>query len=196
MRAPCIFPGCTGRNDTRGYCPGHDAQIKRGQPLRPIGWQPPISLRILAKSIEVGDCLLWQGHVMENGYGIISWRDRRWLVHRAIWTETHGEIPARLTIDHLCGNRTCVDVAHMEVVTRGENARRGGGLEAAHASYRARTHCKHGHEYTPENTRYDSKGRRSCKICGRDSWHKWAARTGQRQTRRGHALLTREYADA
>lgn len=28
-----------------------------------------------------------------------------------------------------------------------------------------KTHCPRGHEYTPETTRYDAKGSRSCKLC-------------------------------
>jgi hypothetical protein len=32
------------------------------------------------------------------------------------------------------------------------------------------THCKHGHEFTPENTRVASDGRRSCLTCDREAW--------------------------
>lgn len=28
-----------------------------------------------------------------------------------------------------------------------------------------RTHCPHGHEYTPENTYYATKGKRVCRVC-------------------------------
>ena len=28
-----------------------------------------------------------------------------------------------------------------------------------------KTHCKHGHEFTAENTRLDKKGHRRCKTC-------------------------------
>lgn len=30
---------------------------------------------------------------------------------------------------------------------------------------RRKTHCKHGHEYTDENTVYDRNGHRSCREC-------------------------------
>jgi len=34
-----------------------------------------------------------------------------------------------------------------------------------------KTHCPHGHEYTPENTRMD-RGSRACKMCQRIGHHK------------------------
>lgn len=33
--------------------------------------------------------------------------------------------------------------------------------------YRKKTHCYMGHAYTPENTRVNDKGHRSCKACRR-----------------------------
>jgi hypothetical protein len=39
--------------------------------------------------------------------------------------------------------------------------------EKAWAKRRAQTHCKRGHEFTPENTVIDKRGSRSCRECGR-----------------------------
>jgi len=45
-----------------------------------------------------------------------------------------------------------------------------------------RTHCRHGHEYTPENTRIvrqaNGRGRlgRQCRACDRERWNRRAAR--------------------
>jgi group I intron endonuclease len=39
------------------------------------------------------------------------------------------------------------------------------GPIAARASQASKTHCKHGHEYTLENTRRDREGGRECRIC-------------------------------
>jgi hypothetical protein len=38
---PCAFSGCEKNAVARGYCNGHDQQIKRGTELRPLGWRPP-----------------------------------------------------------------------------------------------------------------------------------------------------------
>jgi hypothetical protein len=71
-----------------------------------------------------------------------------------------GPIPEGLTIDHLCRAIRCVNPAHLEPVTNAENIRR-----AALAN--ARSHCPHGHEYTPENSYFDPKGGRRCRECQR-----------------------------
>lgn len=38
---------------------------------------------------------------------------------------------------------------------------------------KAKTHCKNGHEYTPENTYVDKLGRRSCRECRRKACEKY-----------------------
>lgn len=42
------------------------------------------------------------------------------------------------------------------------------GLETANRNRREKTHCKNGHEFTPENTRRDGKGWRYCRRCAAD----------------------------
>lgn len=44
--------------------------------------------------------------------------------HRLIWEAFHGPIPDDLTVDHLCFNRRCINIRHMELVTAAENTRR------------------------------------------------------------------------
>jgi hypothetical protein len=44
------------------------------------------------------------------------------------------------------------------------------GLPAAQ-----RTHCPQGHEYTPENTWVNGKGRRICRTCNYAKWKQWYA---------------------
>jgi hypothetical protein len=119
------------------------------------------------------DCLLWPGAV-DRGYGRIFVDGTAKRVHRVMWELANGPIPDDLTIDHLCRVRSCVNVEHMEVVERGENIRRavpfrpartgaGGGSSKG-------THCRRGHEFTPENTYVKpSTGRRTCVTCRRDA---------------------------
>lgn len=123
--------------------------------------------------------------MVQNGYGQIgisrfhaaqSGLPQTILVHRLAWELANGPIPKGLQIDHLCHNRACINVAHMEVVTPSENVRRGDGptlsalrLQAQRAQEREdyKTHCKHGHELTPENVYTDRRGYRTCRECQR-----------------------------
>ena len=135
--------------------------------------------RILRRTHREGDCIVWDGYrLRDSGYGTISWDGRDWVVHRAIYTALVGPIPegSQWTIDHLCRNRACVNVAHMEIVTRGENSRRGGGLERAREVNRNRDFCKNGlHPWTAENIYTGSDGGPRCRPCNRETRRRWAA---------------------
>jgi len=131
-------------------------------------WNPePVIDRLRARTIvdaaESG-CHLWTGHIDADGYGIISAGPRegearrKLYTHRVAYEAAHGEISDGLVVDHLCRNRSCCNPAHLEAVTQQQNMQRG--------SFGGRTHCKHGHEYTPENTYRDTRGRQ-CRECRR-----------------------------
>lgn len=85
-----------------------------------------------------------------------------------------GSIPKGLTLDHLCRNRACVNPVHLEPVTNRVNILRGIGITAQNAR---KTHCKHGHPFTVENTIYKHGGGwRICKICNRARFREYSAR--------------------
>ena len=42
-------------------------------------------------------------------------------MHRVIYEYYHGEIDPRLVIDHLCKNKRCSNILHLEQVTYEEN---------------------------------------------------------------------------
>jgi len=109
-------------------------------------------------------CMNWLGSGTPPGYGQIGFGKRKKYVHRVSYELRVGPIPEGLQIDHLCRNRACVAPVHLEAVTQKENLERGVGAEVTRLRHASRTHCKHGHEFTPENTRmYD--GYRVCREC-------------------------------
>lgn len=139
---------------------------------------PPIE-RLLRRCIETENgCWVFQGATKE-GYGVVglgSRGDGNALAHRLTYTHFIGEVPDGLDLDHLCRVRSCCNPWHLEPVTRWVNANR--GLRAT--GYRD-SHCKNGHEYTPENTRMKS-GYRRCVVCLRS--HQRAERQRRRDAQK------------
>ncbi len=110
---------------------------------------------------EGSECWEWTAFIHPDGYGIFWFDGRMRGAHIYAHTIHTGKIPEGMTVDHKCRNRRCVNPAHLEVVTHTINVLRGDGPTAQNAR---KTHCKHGHEFTPENT-YTSDGKRHCRTC-------------------------------
>lgn len=116
-------------------------------------------------------CYIWTGSIIPCGkpgyqmrYGQFYFDGGPKKAHRYAYERARGPIPDGLVIDHLCRNPLCQNAWHMEVVTRGENARRGD--PGRHN--REKTHCPQGHEYTPENTYRKKNNGRACRACTLD----------------------------
>lgn len=127
--------------------------------------RPPVPLRIRFEQQTSPEpntgCLLWTG-AESNGYGQV--RDeagRRVTAHRVSVLLSGRAIPNGMQIDHLCRNKMCVSVDHLEVVTPRENLMRAPTLQAANAR---KTECIRGHPLAGENV-YWSRGKRYCRAC-------------------------------
>lgn len=110
-------------------------------------------------------CWNWKGRTNDEGYGEFD-ADGKYLAHRWLYDKIREKLPpfeyGGPELDHLCRNHGCVRPSHLELVTHLENCLRGSKSKA--------THCKHGHEYTSENTiTKNRKGRihRDCRTCER-----------------------------
>lgn len=145
---------------------------------------------------DVGShCWAWQGLVNDSGYGYIFYRGRKEQAHRVAYELLVGEIPKGMVLDHkchdpltcpggvTCPHRRCVNTDHLAPTTIRENVLRGATVPAANA---AKTHCSHGHEFTPENTISHKRGR-DCRICARRRAKETAAR---KRARRNSAITS------
>lgn len=73
---------------------------------------------------EPDGCWIWTGTISSNGYGQFIWNHRSVGAHRMAYQLFVGPIPKDREIDHLCCRRSCVNPAHLELVTASENIRR------------------------------------------------------------------------
>lgn len=136
-----------------------------------------VEQRLLAMVDKTGsECWLWTGCLGGQGYGWLRVNGRSVPAHRVSYELFVGPVPEGLTLDHTCHNddescpggdaclhRRCVNPAHLEPVTRGENVMRGRGFSRVNA---AKTHCPKGHRYSATNT-YTPPGtnHRKCRRC-------------------------------
>lgn len=135
----------------------------------------------LQSKIEVQDdgCWLWMSPLTAKGYAYSRFEGRMRRIHRVTYELLVGDIPEGLTIDHLCRVRRCVNPEHLEPVTNRENILRGVSPPALNI---VKTHCKYGHEFTPENTYVSTEhpGDRNCRACA----IRRATRSNQERRRR------------
>lgn len=132
--------------------------------------------RFWPKVDKTEDCWLWTGATDTHGYGQITIDYKRKKAHRVAYELVVGPIPEGASLDHLCRNPPCVRPDHLEPVTHAENVRRGAAGIKALLRASLQTHCKYGHEFTPENTRLDARGCRVCRACHRQWSKDYAAR--------------------
>jgi len=117
----CAFDGCGKPSRTRGFCQGHYCQFKKGQELRPIAKRmrgAPIEERFMSKLVKTDSCWEWISRKDAKGYGRFTWSDgREFTAHRAAFLLFKGEIPADLTVDHICQNTSCANPGHLRLAT-------------------------------------------------------------------------------
>lgn len=168
----CSVAACLNPVRGRGLCNKHYLRAWTKGTLDAVAPLPDYHARFWAKVAKSEACWWWMAYRDRKGYGrFVAPELQDTLAHRIAYELLVGRIPSSLTLDHLCRNPPCVNPAHLEPVTVSENVLRGNpGLYNA-----VKTHCKRGHEFTPENTMI-SPGHRACLVCHKASMLEYRSR--------------------
>ena len=112
-------------------------------------------------------CWVWNGGATTAGYGEIRFDGAYHYTHRLAVEYFIAPIPREMRPDHLCCNPRCWRLDHIEVVTHGENIRRGFAATGNPAT------CRNGHAWDG-NRRQSHRGNgkifSQCRACERISW--------------------------
>lgn len=132
--------------------------------------------RFFQKVVKTETCWLWTASKIKGygqchrGAGKLSYS------HRWLYELIHGPVPKGLECDHKCRNPSCVNPDHIELVTHKQNVNFGLSPLTSRTPRPLKSHCKHGHPYNDENTKFDNTGRRFCVVCRRRSQVAWLNR--------------------
>lgn len=76
-------------------------------------------------TVDNNECHVWLKARNNRGYGVV-WHDGKLrLAHRVAWLLGTGKWPTEgLVLDHLCNNKACVNLAHLQEVPNHVNLRR------------------------------------------------------------------------
>lgn len=77
--------------------------------------------RMIAKLTVEGNCVVWTGYRLKQGYGRLSYEGKLWLAHRLAFFFAKGYIDPSKCILHKCDNPSCVNPNHLKQGTKQEN---------------------------------------------------------------------------
>lgn len=120
----------------------------------------PVAERFWEKVDKRGpdECWPWLGGKNKGGYGAFYFDGRDDGAHRVALRLSGVDVPrsdrrhSSGVVDHICRNVGCVNPRHLRLVSQYVNAVH--NSISPHAINATKTHCKYGHEFTPENTHW------------------------------------------
>jgi hypothetical protein len=123
-------------------------------------------LKLFSRMVMNGECWDWTGSLDGKKYGMIRVCGVIKKTHRLSYEIFKGPIPAGLLVMHSCDNPKCFNPDHLLVGTNQDNVD-DKMRKRRHRAF-SQTHCKHGHEFTPDNFYVrKSDNSRQCRECYR-----------------------------
>lgn len=150
-----------------------------GRPLKDDAYNQRWIERMKAKCVvNENGCWIWQGfcHAFRNmkpgqrGYPGGAYGSKSCRVHRKMLEVKLGKLlPTEIQSCHTCDTPPCCNPDHLYPGTNQQNHLDGGKRKRMQGQ--TKTHCIHGHEFTPANTYVDSRpgggASRHCRTCAR-----------------------------
>lgn len=140
-------------------------------------WERTRAARFMRRVLrgDGAECWIWAGTKTAAGYGQLRVNGRKMYAHRYAYELEYGPIPDGLCVLHACDTPQCVNPEHLRVGTIADNSRDMVERDRAARYWAQQTHCRNGHEFTPENTHIQQSKDgpyRRCRACGRDAYHR------------------------
>lgn len=112
------------------------------------------------------------------------------LLHRLVWEAFNGPIPDGLVVRHLNDDPNNNRLENLAVGTYADNAQ--DCVRNGHHKQASQTHCKRGHEFTPENTyvirtKKPEGSFRRCVTCSKVRWAQRSAETNRQRREKREA---------
>ncbi|MBV9327471.1 MAG: HNH endonuclease [Chloroflexi bacterium] len=82
------------------------------------------AVRRLIGPLRQDGCREWRGSYDKDGYGRAWYHGHKRQAHRLLATWEYGEVPRSWEVDHTCRHRWCVEITHLEPISRAEHRRR------------------------------------------------------------------------
>lgn len=123
-------------------------------------------IRFMSKvdSFEPGQCWNWAA-AKYKGYGYFWLYGKNIRAHRLSFYIANNVMPSESFVCHGCDNQSCVNPEHLFLGDASINAKDMSSKNRVINQYMGKTHCKHGHEFSKENTRIDKNNFRHCRSC-------------------------------
>lgn len=152
--------------------------------VAPAPPKPSLAQQLLGRAkLAKSGCWEWTGPTSLAGAPVFTRLKGQQHAHRAAFVLWCGPIPARTYVAQTCRNRVCINPAHLIALPRKEAIRLHPNWDAERDTWRTGrerlTHCRNGHEFTVENTRWVTHGMaapgggtmavttRLCAVCAR-----------------------------